>query len=62
MMCNKVNNVHVIFSNSELQTHNGKPSPQRLLQDVKAKKVPKKVLQGLFPSQWLPHGFRCLAE
>lgn len=47
MMCNEVNNVHVIFTNSEPYTHNANPFPIQASPRHEHAEDPKKVLQGI---------------
>ena len=44
MMCNELNNVHVIFTNSELEIQQCQALPRRFLQDPRAQQAPKKAL------------------
>lgn len=59
MMCNELNNVRVIFTNSELQAHNAKSYPlQRLLSPRPKSSAGPKESSGrnIVPPQQPPHG------
>lgn len=49
MMCNELNIVHVIFTNSEFVDPQFQVLPQRLLQDLRAEQALKKALSGIVP-------------